>query len=292
MSADDTLIWVDGKRSACLPLPDRGLLFGDGLFETLLLIDRQPVLLPFHLARLETGLERLGFASIPALRTAANDAISIACAEAPAGAASLRLTVTRGAGPRGYLPPPEPKPRMVVQVTALERNPWDWPAPARLGQVTMAWSEQPALTGVKHLNRLDQVLAAGECARGGWDEALMCNQAGDVVSVIAGNLFAVSGGRLLTAPIMGAGIAGTRRRAVIERWAPALGRTVDEATLSLSLLDQSDEVFFCNALIGIRAVGRLAGLRDRHWHAHPVAQSLHEQACLDYRRAVEEPGLA
>ncbi|WP_187275879.1 aminodeoxychorismate lyase [Parahaliea aestuarii] len=266
MTADPC--WVDGERSSQLPLPDRGLAFGDGVFETLLLVNGAAMLLAYHEERLQSGLERLGIAATRPLLAAT---VEQAAGESPAGYAALRVTVTRGTGPRGYAPPPAPSARVIVQLSPLQHDPYAWREPLAIDYSSVRLGRQPQLAGIKHLNRLEQVLAAAECAREGWGEALMLDESGRVVSAVAGNLFLVRGGDLLTPALDGCGVAGTRRRAVIERWAPALGLAVEECAIDGEVVQQADEVFICNSLQGLRAVGVC---RKRRWSDFPVTRAL------------------
>lgn len=270
----ETLIWVDGVRATALPLPDRGLDFGDGLFETLLLRDGAPLYYELHSERLERGCRVLGF---PDCRDALAEQLAVAGAAVAAQGwpwAALRITLTRGDGPRGYTPPAVAVPRVVARASRLHALPGQVPAPAALGLASLRWPLQPALAGLKHLNRLEQVLAAQECRRAGLDEAVMLDQQGGVVSVVAGNLFLASGGELLTPRLDQCGIAGTRRRLILERWGPALGLLVRETAVSPAQLEQAEEVFFCNSLIGLRPVGRFG---ERSWQSHPVCSALYRQ---------------
>ena len=146
--------------------------------------------------------------------------------------------------------------------------------PARLGVATQRWGEQPALAGLKHLNRLEQVLVAQQAQREGWDDAVMLDQRGHVTSTGAGNLFARFGDRLQTPPLEGCGIQGTRRRLVLEQWAPALGIEPEVEPLSAEQLLQADEVFFTNALVTLRPVSALG---DRVWSGHELCRSLFQQ---------------
>ncbi|WP_116364160.1 aminodeoxychorismate lyase [Parahaliea mediterranea] len=277
MTADPC--WIDGELSSTLPLPDRGLAFGDGVFETLLLYNGGAVLLDFHEARLQAGLGRL---ALPASPTVLAEAVTRASRVAPTGYAALRVTVTRGGGPRGYAPPAQQTPRTIAQLTPLASDPGTWREPLKLGLSSVRLAKQRQLAGIKHLNRLEQVLASAECARQGWDEALMLDDDDHVISAIAGNLFVASRGRLVTPRLGASGVAGTRRRAVIERWAPAQDIAVTEAVLDVSAVQAADEVFICNSLQGIRPVAAFAGQR---WSAFPLARALHDAAC-------REPGMA
>ena len=136
----------------------------------------------------------------------------------------------------------------------------------------MRWGAQPALVGIKHLNRLEQVMAAREAQARGCDEVVMLNQDGEVCSLASANLFAVIDGELLTPPLIGSGIAGTRRRLVMEQLAPALGLQVLERVIQPDQLLRADELLSCNSLRGIQPVARL---ENRHWGDYPFCRALH-----------------
>lgn len=270
----ESAIWLDGLRSQALPLPDRGLDFGDGLFETLLLHEGKLLFRELHLKRLQRGLQALYFPNC-------TDSVGLQLQRAADAVrdwgwrwSALRVTVSRGAGPRGYAPPVEAIPRIIITASDLGSSHGEMSPPARLSLASVRWSSQPALAGLKHINRLEQVLAAREYRLAGMDEAVMLDQAGMVVSVTAGNLFVASEGRLLTAPIEDCGIAGTRRDLIMHRWAPALGLKCEEVTLTPRQLESADEVFLSNSLVGPRPV---AGFGQRRWASHDICEALYRQ---------------
>jgi 4-amino-4-deoxychorismate lyase len=269
----DTAIWLNGTAATALPLPDRGLEFGDGLFETLLLKGGLPLYSELHLARLQAGCRALMFPDC-------NDAVAAQLQQAAAANAArdwrwsaLRVTLTRGAGPRGYAPPEKAEPRIIIAVTRLPEMSLQLPVPARLGLASVRWSAQPLLAGLKHLNRLENVLASREYRDAGYDEAVMLDQWSRPISVVAGNLFALCDDQLLTAPLQSCGIAGTRRDLIMRRWAPALGLTVREEFMSVDQLQGAQEVFYSNSLLGIRPVASFGKVT---WSEHPVCESLHQ----------------
>jgi|TARA_R110002072_G_scaffold266841_1_gene425768 4-amino-4-deoxychorismate lyase len=267
--------WIDGSAGDALPLPDRAFAYGDGVFETLLLRDGRALLTEFHFDRLATGLACLRMPSaLPLARKHFETALG--ALGAATGYSVMRLTVSRGAGPRGYAPPADAAPRVVITVSDLAHDPAQLPTPATLGETAVRWSKQPLLAGVKHLNRLEQVLAAADAAAAGMDEVLILDQGGAPLSVSAGNLFLVAGKRLLTPTLADAGIAGTRRRLLLEHLASACGLQVGESRLQLHQLLAANEVFYCNTLIGLRPV---ATYRDRSWGEHPVTECLHAAYC-------------
>jgi len=267
-------IWVDGELAAALPLPDRGLDFGDGVFETVLLWHGKPQFLAYHLARLETGLHALSFPEC--LSTAAGHLHLAARAFTETPWAVMRLAVTRGTGPRGYAAPELAVPRTVISAAPLQQDRKQAPSPIALAYARITWADQPALAGIKHMNRLEQVLAANEARAAQVDDVVVLDSAGHVCSLSSANLFLVEAGCLVTPAINATGIAGTRRRLVIEQLAPALGLPVAEETVALSRLEQATELFCCNSIRGLQPVARLG---NTTWSEFPIALALHQQYC-------------
>ncbi len=263
--------WLDGEPAAALPLPDRGLDYGDGLFETLLLHRGRPLFPDLHLARLQRGIEQLHFP--PCLPVAARHLETAADEVAGRGWewTALRLTLTRGGGPRGYAPPAASVPRVIIRAERLARDCSRMLPPLALAVADIRWPAQPALAGIKHLNRLEQVLAARQAGLQGVDEALLLDEQDRVVSASAANLFLVAGGELVTPPLTGCGVAGTRRSLILERLAPAMGLDVREEPVSLSRLCAGQEVFVCSSLVGLRPVGRLGATS---WRDHACCSAL------------------
>jgi len=144
---------------------------------------------------------------------------------------------------------------------------------AAVGIAEIRLSSQPALAQIKHLNRLEQILASVQMLTLGVDEGLMLDQAGHITSVIAGNFFMVKRGMLVTPRLVDCGVAGTRRRLIIEKWAPALGLIVQQSEISLKDLKDAEEVFYSNSLQTVRPVARVV---DQHWASHNVCKALFE----------------
>jgi 4-amino-4-deoxychorismate lyase len=245
--------WVDGNRADQVPIADRGLQYGDGLFETLLVRERRPRFLELHLARLELGCERLGlrFQAWDELRAD----LATAAALAPA-LAIIKIIVTRGDGlRRGYAPEGGEKPRRIVAL--FEGTAPSWPVHGvDLHHTSFAAAEHPALAGVKHLNRLENVLASREARDAGAFDALMTGADGRVISGAMSNLFVVIEGALLTPLMDRAGVAGVMR-AIVLRECSALGLAATEWRLTLADLHRADEAFITNARIGVVPVRRV-----------------------------------
>jgi 4-amino-4-deoxychorismate lyase len=248
--------WVDGAPGDSIPADDRGLQYGDGLFETMRVRAGRVRFVEAHLARLAQGCERLG---IPAPHDARLRG-EIAAAAAQGGRdAILKLVVTRGSGPRGYAARGHFEPRRVLSLFAAT-------APAlpaggvllRLARMTLA--ENPVLAGVKHLNRLENVLAASEAGHEDCFDSLLLDAAGQVVCGTMTNLFLVRGQVLVTPSVDRAGVAGIMRWLVLRECAE-LGLRAEVRNVPAAELRVADEAFVTNARIGVvpvRGVGEHA----------------------------------
>ncbi|MFM7275909.1 MAG: aminotransferase class IV, partial [Gammaproteobacteria bacterium] len=153
------LVWVNGQQGAGVDARDRGLAYGDGLFETMRYGPRGIALLPYHLRRLQSGCARLSIGIDPVqVREELDLALAAAIEQQPAGV--LKLIVTRGSGGRGYRASGVRGPTRVLIASPLPDHPPGW---SREG-VSVRYCElrlgaSPALAGLKHLNRLEQVIA-------------------------------------------------------------------------------------------------------------------------------------
>ena len=248
--------WVNGEASATVPASERGLHYGDGLFETIACVDGRPRLLELHLERLATGCRRLGLAppDVPALRAE----LATRCAGLPR--AVLKLLVTRGpAGARGYNPAGCLEPTRL-----LLRYPWPAADPAlasegvRVRTAALRLGENPALAGITHCTRLEQVLARAEWTDPDIFDALLYSRTGPLISGTMTNVFIVHEGRLITPRVDRCGVAGVMRAAVLGA-ARAAGTATAERTVDEEQLRAADEIFLTNALIGIFPVREIDG---------------------------------
>lgn len=261
-------IVVDGCElsgtARALDACDRGLAYGDGLFESMRLTNGSIRLLERHLARLGAGCERLGIVA-PDRALIERDLTAVA-----SGALEgvVKLIVTRGVGSRGYLPPEQATP---TRLLLREDAPDDAPGRA----ITLRWcrtrlARNVALAGIKHLNRLEQVLARAEWRDPAVDEGLMLDTDGRVVGGTSSNLFLVTGGRLVTPGLDYCGVRGVMREAVIGA-ARAASMACIERDVRRSEVEEAQELFVTNAVRGIRPVGRLNG---RLLETGPVTRQL------------------
>jgi 4-amino-4-deoxychorismate lyase len=242
-------------RAHVLGIDDRGLQYGDGVFETALLTGGRIRFLEDHLLRLEGGCGRLGI--VCPERSALLKDLSILTAGRGEGV--LKIIVTRGSGGRGYRPPDKSTPTRILALYP----PVDGTRPAGSG-ISVRWcatrlGRNAALAGIKHLNRLEQVLAQAEWRDSAIAEGLMQDTEGEVVAATSGNLFIVRDGMLCTPDLRYCGIRGVMRGRVLEA-AKSIGLTVEEVPLWRSDIEGAGELFITNAVRGIRPVTALEEL--------------------------------
>lgn len=280
MSGSAYLSLVNGVRAATVDAGNRGLHYGDGLFETIAVRHGQPRHWDFHLRRLLRGCDRLG---IPA---PAADLLLAEARKVSGGhdRAVAKLILTRGGIRRGY------RAEDSVAADRLWRAyPWpDYPSPhgqegvaVRICHTRLA--RQPRLAGLKHLNRLEQVLARAEWLQE-YEEGLMLDTEGNVIEGVSSNLFAMQQGALTTPLLDQCGVEGVTRDRVLDA-AHRLGWPIRVKRLRLDELLMSDEIFLTNSLIGIWPVKRVdveSPLRATHSFAvGPHTRQLQDQLSRD-----------
>ena len=263
--------WVDGVEGGHVPADDRGLNLSDGAFETLRVRDGLAACFSLHQARLEAGLACLGFHSPRALATyALCSAITWLTDADSSPSGILRITVTRGSGPRGYRAPVSPAVRIIARFSS------DQPVvggTARLGIAPIHYSAQPHFHGAKLLARVEQVVATSWAQQQGYDDVVMTSDQGEWVSGGSGNLFLRIGRTLYTPPIVAMGIAGTRRQLILSRLADVCGYSVEVQPCNASTAEAAHEAFLCNAAVGIRPVKTIG---DRKFASHEAGIALEE----------------
>ena len=246
-SPDRPPVLINGQPSDSISSLDRGLLYGDGVFETIAVEHGRPRFWLRHLARLVVGCERLGIPQPEGSVLLEESLALIAGVEH----GSLKIIVTRGQGGRGYRPATDMVPTRIIQLL-----PWpDYPETCHESGVRVRLCRQrlghnPALAGIKHLNRLEQVLARGE-----WDdpdilEGLLLDEDEHPVEGTMSNLFIIRDQVLLTPDLMRCGVAGILRTVVMEL-AASVPMPLQVRALGFDDLWGADEVFLTNSLIGI-----------------------------------------
>jgi len=262
-------VLVDGKPTHSVACTDRGLQYGDGLFETISCREGRPRWLPLHFERLRSGLARLRlpFGAFDALQA---EIVSLA-AQQPR--CLVKVIVTRGAATRrGYAPAGDEQPTRIVS-----RH--EWPATNactaefRVGLSEVRLGVNPMLAGLKHLNRLEQVLAQQACAETGLQEVLMLSATGQLISGSMSNVFFADDKGLVTPELRECGVAGVMRRVVLQS-AAAAGIVVRVVPVELSVLSDAREAFITNVRLGVQSVGWLDG---RAMPSDDYAQRLRRQ---------------
>jgi 4-amino-4-deoxychorismate lyase len=245
--------WIDGAAGTSIPIDDRGLQYGDGLFETMKVRGGRVRFLEAHLARLTLGCERLGLPMPDGNQLRGEIAMAVAHGR---GDAILKLIVTRGSGPRGYAARGSFTPRRIMSLHAAPVLVVpDGGVALRMSKLTL--TESPMLAGIKHLNRLDNVLAASEPAHEQVFDSLLLDASGLLVSGTMCNVFLVRQGRVITPTVERAGVAGVMRGIVLRECAK-LGLDGEVRAVPAAELLAADEVFVTNARIGVvpaRSVG-------------------------------------
>jgi aminodeoxychorismate lyase len=244
---------------ACVSVFDRSFLYGDGLFETLYAHAQRPFRLDAHLDRLEHGARHLGLRlpfDRPALAGLVTDLLTRNAVSTPS---LLRLTLSRGVGPRGYSPRGADTPTLVITqhpIAARQPAALRW----RLATASVRLPTGDVIARFKTCNKLPQILARAEAEARGADEALLLNTGGWVAEAASSNLFWVRGDTVFTAPLASGILAGVTRAVVFELCA-ALDIPVRECSLRPAALWRQDAVFLSLSSVGIVAASHLDGRR-------------------------------
>lgn len=274
-------VLVNGEPVDRISVYDRGFQYGDGVFETLAVRQGQPLLWEAHVERMITGAERLGIQA-PSLAAIREEALRL-CRDVTAGV--LKIVLTRGISGRGYGYDSDSVPNRVVSLGPWPSDPGDYAqagAVVRLCHTTLG--RNPVLAGIKHLNRLEQVLARAECGTG-YAEGLMRDETGAVIEGTMSNVFVVSRGALCTPDLGACGVAGIMRACVL-REAPRLGLMHCVRELTCEDLLDATEVFLTNSLIGVQPVRKIDGFaadpHDKEYGIGPITRKVRRAIHASY----------
>ncbi len=244
--------WVNSQFHHTISVFDRGLSFGDGLFETMRVSGAKIPLLDYHLERLFLGARRLGI-NVSHEDIKADIQLALAAIQNQKESIwRLKYIVTRGESNSGYTPNPRGIPTRIMQMHIYDAGFSRLLQQQGIKTCTCVWrlSEQPRLAGIKHLNRLDQVMAKQECSDRDSYEGLMLDQAGRYIEGTMSNVFAITpDGNVITPRLDNAGVEGIMRKLVIEELCKINHIECYEA--EINRMDEFSEVFITNALMGI-----------------------------------------
>lgn len=242
------MILVNGQPEETINVLDRGLQYGDGLFETIAFRNGQAEFLQTHLNRLYSGCKRLKITTSQ-LDVMLEKELEQVCSETIENAV-IKIIITRGQGGRGYRTQTDIHPTRIISTHDLPEHPLSNHSGicARLCEQSVA--ESASLAGIKHLNRLEQVLARAEWSDDKLAEGLMFDLQQYLIEGTMSNVFIVKEGNLLTPSLTMSGVAGIMRQQVINI---ALQENIDikETQISKHDLLHADEVFITNSLIDI-----------------------------------------
>ncbi|RFB78338.1 aminotransferase class IV [Methylovirgula sp. 4M-Z18] len=279
------MIWFDGAVQTGSQIPvdagDRGLLLGDGLFETITVFGHKPFALPYHLDRITSGASILGFTIDRALCA---KAVTDLCAHAADGRGVIRLNVTRGPGQRGLSPPAEATPLIYASLAPWRRDMAF--QSVKLKTLTLRRNETSPLSRIKSLAYLDNVLGLKQAKEDGADDGLFLNGAGYAACSTMANLFAVKNGEMFTPPLRDGVLAGTIRH-LLQVQEGELKVPVIERHLTLDDLLEADEIFLTNSVRLVMPVTRLDHVEfPRHAIAAKVFESIRQNIARECQDAI------
>lgn len=251
------MFWVNGRMAETLPLDDRALHYGDGCFTTGRVLQGQIDALSAHLSRLAQGCQRLAIGGVdwPLLEQEMRQAAR------RIGDGTIKAIVTRGSGGRGYSAGGCGAARRIVSVGSYpaiylrQRE-----SGVRLSVSPIRLGSAPHLAGIKHLNRLEQVLIKMQIEQAGSDDAVVLDSDGMLVECCAANLFWRKGNQVFTPRLEHAGVAGLMRQRILSLLQES-EYTLREVTEPVAALARADEAFICNSLMPLLSVAALDDIR-------------------------------
>jgi 4-amino-4-deoxychorismate lyase len=252
---------INGLPGECLSANDRGLLYGDGVFRTMRVCNGQILHWQQHYNKLQHDCSALAIAcpSIQILSVELDQLIQTR----PDGVA--KIIITRGAGTRGYAPPAQPQITRILNISPPPNYPDSYATSGvKVHICQLRLGHQPLLAGIKHLNRLENVLAAAEWNDASIAEGLLMDESGHIIEATRSNLFLVKDGALFTPDLSRCGVAGLQRERVMD-WARQGGIRCSIADLLLDELLAADEVFVVNNVIGLWPVREMPGFLRSHF---------------------------
>lgn len=262
------LTLVNGVATDTVSVHDRGLMYGDGVFRTMLLHDGTIQHWPLHYFKLCEDCLALNLVC-PSETTLLTDLDSMVQGR---GSWVVRITITRGLAPRGYAVT-ESLPSRVLSLSSVADYPDSFSVSGvRLHICNLRLSHQPRLAGIKHLNRLENVLAASEWSDPDFPEGLLLDEAGYVIGGVRSNIFMVKHGELITPDLSQCGVSGVQRKRILT-WAQDNGIPCQIKKIPMNDFVQAEEIFLVNSVIGLWPVREMPGYVCGH---HPISKMIQE----------------
>lgn len=254
---------INGAPCDTISVNDRGLLYGDGVFRTLLLRQGKVLQWHRHYQRLFKDCTALNL-TCPPESLLHSELVSLV---AGVQEGVIKVIITRGQSQRGYAPSHNPVTTRIITVNdppSYPQSNFDYGVELHICQLRLG--SQPKLSGVKHLNRLENVLAAAEWNDPSIAEGLLLDEQGNVIEGIRSNIFMVKEGELLTPDISRCGVSGVQRERLIE-WAAQQGVSCKIVDIKLPELLAADEIFIVNSVIGLWPVRKIGNQFSCEHHA-------------------------
>ena len=260
---------INGTPGNTINAEDRGLAYGDGVFRTLRMQAGRPSCWERQFAKLQRDCSAIRI-SCPSALVLSSELQQLGKAQTEGVA---KIIITRGVSARGYAPTAQSEATRIVSVTPAVAYPADYAQQGvRVHVCKVRLGHQLLLAGIKHLNRLENVLAASEWQDKDIPEGLLCDMSGVVISGTRSNLFMLRGNILYTPNLSRCGVAGVQRDRVMD-WAKQHGVTCNVADFRMEELVGADEIFLVNSVFGLWPVREVAGYRRT---THPLSWKIQE----------------
>ena len=246
------IVLINGAKQSKISIFNRNIQFGDGLFETCVVENKKILFWVNHFARLNKGCEQLKISRVDesVWLSDVKKALSLSSYDR----CVVKLILSRGESLRGYGFKDDIKPVRAVIVSELQKVTFN--KSFCLEYCQSGYDSNPKLAGIKHCNRLEQVLARAGLKS---DEGIMLDENHNVISVTQGNIYAIHSNTLITPKLDKCGVEGTRRDVILDL-AKLLGIKVKVDTLSVKELGQANEVFISNSIIGIQSISQIGDI--------------------------------
>ncbi|SET48994.1 aminodeoxychorismate lyase [Thalassotalea agarivorans] len=263
---------VNGQQQDVIKVSDRGLAFGDGLFTTAKIVDGKIQLLRYHLDRLISGCQQLHIKGVNF-----NTLAESVCQQAKQyPLATLKIIITAGESERGYARDDSAKPTVIVTISEFPKQYINSDNLAlSVGIATAQLGINPTLAGIKHLNRLEQVLVKKEAQSSAFDDLLVTNISGHIIETTMANVFFKRKDKVVTPKLNQSGVNGLVRQRLL-----ALNENIEEVELTLEDIQTIEGAMVCNCLLGIVPIKQLNDkILDTSWVV-PLQQELEKDIVL------------
>lgn len=249
-------VFINGECVDSVSALDRGLNYGDGIFETIRVVNHQPTLWDFHRARLIKSAQRLKIA----IDAQSIDSDMKKACDVQADSV-VKIIITRGVGGRGYMPTHHMESSRIISIYEVPTYP---PAFNKTGielhVCNMRMGSNSLLAGLKHLNRLEQVLASFEMMSSHCAEGLLLDERGRVIEGIRTNFFIIINNILITPDLSRSGVDGVMRQYILNQLAPQFKIKHEIGFIDMDMIAAAEEVFVCNSVNGIWPVNKIGEL--------------------------------